>query len=456
MVTRLPGVYPKIIIEPQLLAVPGSLRKAVLIGTGSDTYNTLEEVTRGGGDSDILQHAIFQVNKVYNFTQIFVRDVDYRYDSGGNQIIWQWDGKPQNGTAPASSTKYFVDYTFPKSPTDYVPKAFTSLKDVVDEYGYPSSSDEIERYMISVAAQILFENAVSSVLCYQPVANLANISNAEYLTAFNNALEVLKDYDVNIIIPLYTRTNYSDFLPSLKTHVEQMSSTEFRKYRIGLYGLSLAEGITINSVKQLAQAISSTRIGLGLFKGISKIFEFGEVPLVGTLGVFGVVPLAGISTSALYDSAEPWTNKNVIGIKGTAFFNRAEMIELLDAGVITYRTYTGFDTVVLEGTSTDRSTFIGQEMSIITSLDEVVQSLQTQLEKAFIGRKFSRTLLIELIASGNAILAAKKEAGIIFDARIIDAREDPTNPFVAILTIRLRNIYSLKEIDLNVIVTTKI
>ena len=451
MAYRLPGVYPHISVSPDLVGLPGSARKIVFIGTGSDKYTISEGVTHeaSGASTDILENYAINIQKVYSDTKAQYPGSAYKI-TGGN-IEWI-----DASAAPSLNQEYVVIYDFYKQASDLVMKEKFSLSEVILEYGYPTSESEIEKRSLAVAAEIAFRKGASSIYCIQVDPTAIDTADAnEIYIAFKEGLAKCEDiFDAKVIVPLYTETTkLTNFMQSeLKEHIDLMSGDIHRMRRIGLFGLNeVTTVLSIPEVIAIQQSVADQRIGMA-YSGYGKyIFDFGEVKIP---GCFLAAEIAALNVSVLVDSATPITNKVLTSFSYIPTFSNPITSQLSNAGIMAVRNLDN-QYRITEGTSTDRSNIVGQEISVITSTDEVVDGLQLALEKEYIGTKFLRETLLNIHASADSILEKYKGIELIQDFEITSVVRG-ADPQQALVYFKVLPIFADKWIDLYALIVSQI
>ncbi len=72
-------------------------------------YGEGDSLVRGFGDSEPLTYRAFSAIYCGDEDRVkYVEGQDFRFD--GKEIQWEWDGKPENGSAPAAGKRYMVKY----------------------------------------------------------------------------------------------------------------------------------------------------------------------------------------------------------------------------------------------------------------------------------------------------------------------------------------------------------
>ena len=95
------------VFSPQAGVVVSEMDK--IIFTWPEVYGPGEAVIRSGEEGDTLYYQ--PVKALYCVDEDGIRyyqDKDFRFE--GKRIVWTWDGKPADGTLPATGWRYTIKY----------------------------------------------------------------------------------------------------------------------------------------------------------------------------------------------------------------------------------------------------------------------------------------------------------------------------------------------------------
>jgi len=426
---REPGAYSEVKVSSVLAVTPGGLRVAYLIGKGQTTYATTALLVRASGTVDILDPTGVVISKVYPIA-LYPEYSPSKYElNGSGNLEWL-----DTTGIPAEGDQFYIDYTYNKTSADYIPKEFTTMEAVIAEYGPVSTSNPL-----SIGAQLVFENGASIVGAVQ-----VQVTGNDY-TDFEDALNKLEIVDdASIIVPLYASSTFGTSV--LKSHVSRMSSKVERKERVGLTGLDeTLEAISTASWISLAGALGSNRMGLVYPGKMNKILDEGEVVLDGT---FLAAAIAGMMTSAEFDSAEPLTHKDLFGIVdvGISVLNVVKN-QLATAGVMIVDKR-GITPYIRHGLTTDMTTISGQEMSVTTSIDEVVKNLRKVLEGAYVGTKFLATLPSQVSMTMQTNLLQAIEDELITAFTDLQVKRNAIDPRAVDIKVKVMPVFPCNWLDI--------
>ena len=406
-----PGVQSTVNVSPLLAVTPGGIRVAYLVGTGATTKNTTQVVTRAVGTVDTLDPSASSITRAYPLS-LYPDFSSSLYSLFNGNIKWDVTSDPT--AVPAYNDDYYIDYVYDKVDADYEPKEFTDMASVITEYGTAATGNSL-----SIGAQLVFENGASIVGTVQ-IKSTGN-EYVDFKTALAK-LELVEDAEV--IVPLYANSVFS--ATELKSHIVRMSSKPERKERVGLVSLDeTLESISLSSWELLAEGLASKRMALIYPGKINKILDEGEVILDGT---YLAAAIAGLMTSAAYDSAEPITFKDLFGIVDVSInILNTSKNQLATSGILIVDKR-GATPYVRHGLTTDMTTIAGQEISITTSIDTVVKGLRDTLEGVFIGKKFIATLPSQVAMSTQTYLLQQITDNMITAYTNLNVTRDTTDP----------------------------
>jgi len=130
------------ISDVQIPSVPAGVFIPVLIGLGSKTLQTVEQLTKGGTDSKdgpLSNTPVINVLSIIDsLGNSYTEGTEFTFAKTGAdawKIVWV-NGQPQ----PTNGSKYSVTYEYEKTTTDYDPIILSSTQDVVTRFGPPQIS----------------------------------------------------------------------------------------------------------------------------------------------------------------------------------------------------------------------------------------------------------------------------------------------------------------------------
>jgi len=307
-----------------------------------------------------------------------------------NSILGFTDGSYQaTPRQPAALKKYFVNYEYAKSSSDYSVRFFFNMSDIVAEHGDVSTTDTL-----SLGAEILFQHGASAVALVQ-----VNPADGALIQQFRKALDKLLPVDgINIVVPLNPDSGLYSYLSN---HVDQASSLTERKERTGIVGLSGAP--SISTIQGFATGLANKRMVLVYPPSCTRYV--GANTTVSTLdGSFLACACAGIRTSTAYDVADPLTRKELIGFENIPdTLLRAEKNQLASSGVLVIENVGGIFRVRHQKT-TDTSTVPNSEYSVVEIVDYTAVNMRKMLETIYIGQKILVDTPSQVKSTVNALL----------------------------------------------------
>jgi len=290
---------------------------------------------------------------------------------------------------PLPGKKYFVDYEYAKASADYKVRFFFNMNDVEAEHGAVSDVNKL-----SLGAEIVFQQGASVVALVQ-----IDPADGSLVNQFRKAIDkLLPVTGINIVVPLSTDTSLQAYL---KAHAETASSLTERKERTGIMGLSGSPSIA--TVIGFAQGLASKRMVIVYPPSATRFV--GANTTVSTLeGSFIAAAVAGVRTSSAFDVAEPLTRKELAGFEEIPdTLLRAQKNQLSAAGVLVIDTIGATPRVRFQTTS-DPSTIVNREYSVVETIDFVASSTRDLLEPIFIGQKILQDTPSQIKTTITAIL----------------------------------------------------
>jgi hypothetical protein len=301
----------------------------------------------------------------------------------GNNIYWHANGP---------TTPYTVGYESPGS--SFTPKYFYSLQSVIDQYGEPSTSATI-----SMGAQAAFTEGAQVVLC-----RLLNPEAGDLMTEYQAALDDLKKFNCNIVVPMLPINTYPQVGVKTMAHCSDMSNKINRKERVCILGADETETIMPLTGAGSWQELTSGYVNLNPVTGLKSnrvvIMAPGSAYVSlpsGLTFVNGTVlaaALAGRILNTSYDEATPMTRKPLVSIAGlyerlSDEKTRVEKNALSTQYGCTVVEMNSSVAVIRRAVTSNISSIASQELSIVRSFDRIASELRALLEAQFIGIKIS-------------------------------------------------------------------
>ena len=371
------------------------------------------------------------------FTVANTEDINERIgDSPGDKGVISTFKR--EGEEPAVSDFYYISYWYDKH--DYSCKVFTQFNDIVAEYGELKPKNHL-----TTAAFLMFLNgAVALLMCQvkrQPGLGVASTS------AFLEAFEELKkpqEFGIKpaVITPL---TTDDTVLNALMLHNDQMSSMRFRSERMTIFGTPV--GTEPNEAAEKALSYHNARMTMVYPDGgvIGLLDEEGtEIEhVVG--GEFLAAALVGLNVSPAYDVATPMTRKTIAGFK--RLFRRMDetTMDMVANSGVTVIEDTNPVLRVRHCLTTDMTSALTRELSILTIRDYVQQAMRFALEQ-YIGQKYLSKLNNDIAITANAIMQQLVQREIIVAATSATVQTDRADPTMALVEISYAPVFPLNYI----------
>ena len=333
---------------------------------------------------------------------------------------------------PLPAKKYFVDYEFAKvAGNDYGVEFFFNMTDVEAKHGEVSDTNKL-----SLGAEIVFQQGASAIALVQ-----TDPADGSEVNQFRQAIDkLLPKTGINIVVPLSTETSLQSFL---KAHVDTASSLTERKERTGIMGLSGTP--SVDTVIGFAQGLASKRMVLAFPPSATRFV--GSNLTESTLdGSFIAAAIAGVRTSAAFDVADPLTRKELAGFENIPdTLLRAQKNQLSAGGVMVIDTIGATPRVRFQ-TTTDPSTIINREYSVVEIIDFVAVSSRDLLEPIFIGQKILLDTPSQVRSTIVAILQDLVDKEIITAFQDVQAEINGSDPTQIDVSFRISPVFPLNFI----------
>lgn len=341
------------------------------------------------------------------------------------------------GNEPAIGSTYYVSYYYQK--TDFAPKVFTRFKDITNEYGPLSISNQI-----TLSAFLMMINGAVAVMCKQVIKESGKdtATDLAYIMALKEIEKPIKGIKPSVV---HVCTTSIPVVSNLKTHLATMSSERRRSERTAFVGFSV--GTEPQDAAMQAAAIGYSRIvavypdgaiiGLTDEQGIESEYILD--------GSYIAAALAGLNVSTAYDVAEPMTRKSISGFKRLVrVMDEIEMDEAAANGVTVIVDESGI-MKIRHALTTDMSNPFNKAPNIITIIDEVQKQARLTLDQ-YIGKKFLLNTAGNVASTLAATLSALKEAEIIADYTGVSAEPSDVDPNYLIAEAYYKPVFELSYI----------
>ena len=345
------------------------------------------------------------------------------------------------GQEPIVGDQYYLSYEYPKIDSDYDPKVFTKIENVMQEYG-----DINPRNPISMAAHLAFENGAAAV----GVTQVKRATNSEYgsITGYKEALDKLKNpLPGHMNADLITLLRYDDTLVEyLENHVDTMSSDRYRSERVGYVGFS--RGITPERAREISLAFNNNKITFVYPDSVVISLEddqgYERESLVD--GVYLAAAYGGRQTSPVYDAATPMTNKPIVGFtRPGRKLDPVQMNQLATSGITIIEDHDP-KMIIRHAVTSNISTTLEREQNIIW----IVHFTQRGARKAlapFIGVKFLERIISDIEGRLAMFLQGLVDGEILRNFRNISAESDAGDPTQANVSCEILPVFALNYIS---------
>lgn len=310
-----------------------------------------------------------------------------------------------------------------------------------EQNGYGLYSDDMG-YSIPRAIYAAYLNNAENFLVYQLKLQEEYTANDIY-SALEDALKEAEKVRCNIIIPMLPLNEYN-ISSLILNHVSKCSSTQVRKERIALLGISeidekiSTENLTYNEI--FANSENSNRFlicmpGKGYFVYNGTTYT--------TNSTFFAVAFAFQMLS--YDEATSMTRKSLNGfyLDYPDYRTEQEINDVVNKGYTYIETLYG-SPIVRRSITTCVTNIPGQEISITRSIDRVAKELRETLESNYVGqKKIPGVTLPNIERSTISVLDKMVSLGIIAGYKDVSVSDDSIDPRLVKVKLFVSPIYVL-------------
>jgi len=333
----------------------------------------------------------------------------------------------RGGSEPSIGEVYYVSYNYLK--TDFSPKLFSRLSDVVNEYG-PVSPDN----PLSLAAYFAFLNGSSVIGCQQvpKTPGLSTASEAAYQAAIDlSAGASLPGFvSPSVLVPLTPATE--TLARYMAIHCDVQSSIRFKAERTALFGF--ASGTRTDQALAIAAAAGDTRVRF-VYPDIASVSLTDVLGVTKTYLVDGRYPAAAVAaatTAPTIDPATPWESRQIIGF--TALNRRLDTVtanQLAVGGVTVLENRPPFIRI-RHGVTSDVTNILTRTPTVIQIADEIQKRVRSVCSP-FIGAKFLPQILGQIEGRLSEMFKAAVAEQIITTFTGITVNVDPSDPTAIIV-----------------------
>lgn len=439
-----PGVYVSADSNAVASAVGVTPTGVCLVGPGLgyQTYSEQVQFSTGLPTVTLTQFGIQQASVVVSLTSggtttVYVKDTGTTFDyaqatthaslpDAVTTLTWESTGNIPQGTLVT------VTYNYTNA-SYFALNQFSDFQTFVDVYGTPlDPATGVVTSPISLAAQVAFENGANNLYA---VALNGGVSASSYNAAY--AL-TSNSYDINVIVPVYPTGSIADdsahaaYAAGLSAHLTGAETDGFPRVAITGVPETFASTVLPTTVAQQFDykrvmlvwpnqilfyntALNTSQVIGGSYLAAACAGLCANLPLNQGLTRQQVHSFTGLSPAAI--ATETTTSKNSWSAGGVAVaeINRTNQM------------------VIRHGVTTDTSSVITREFSIVRCQDALFTTVQETLEQAqLIGTPITSTTALSVKAILTGALETALGIGIIQNYANLTVRQqslpsgDPT------------------------------
>lgn len=348
----------------------------------------------------------------------------------------------RGGAEPGIGELYYVSYNYAK--TDFSPKLFARLQDVVNEYGVVSPDNPL-----SLAAYIAFLNGSSVIGCIQvpKTPGSATASEAAYQAAIDvSSGESLPGFVAPAVLVLLTPAT-ANLVRYMTIHCDTQSSIRFKAERTAIFGF--AAGTRIDQALTLAQSAGDTRVRFVYpdIASISLTDALGTTRSYLVDGRYLAVAVAASTTSPIIDPATPWESRSLTGF--TSLNRRLDAVRMnqLAVGGITVLENRPPFIRIRHGLTSDVSNVLTKTPTVIQIADEIQKRVRAVCNP-FIGAKFLPQLLGQIEGRLSEMFKVAVNEQIITSFTNVAVTADPTDPTAIIVSAYYQPVFPLLYVQI--------
>jgi hypothetical protein len=363
-----------------------------------------------------------------------------------------------NGGALSDGQVVYVTYNYTDS-SFYLPYLATDWDQIQTRFGAAvDTSTGTVSSPLSLAAKIVMEQGVREMLLVPTKGSSPTLVTAAQLVVAYAMLESRDD--VGMVVPLPIGIAGTDGSPgetltvftNLRTFVETQSAQG--NYCIGICGLDTGGVRTYSSI---AASIASKRVVIAYpyifnwYNGLTNtILEVG--------GCYAAAAMAGRLSANM--PQEPLTRKQISGFSSiparvVSTMTRTAKNDLSSAGVSVIEQTPQGSLVVRHGVTSDRSSVLTREISIMRAKDTMLKLVFAALDQAgVIGTPLTDETPIRVQSLVEGALTQAQNAGIFNDFSNLSVRVDPDDQTALQVKYAYRPTYPLNYITVSFSINT--
>ena len=348
----------------------------------------------------------------------------------------------RGGAEPGIGELYYVSYNYLK--TDYSPKLFARLSDVVNEYGIVSPDNPL-----SLAAYLAFLNG-SSVIGFLQVPKTpgsSSASEAAYQAAIDaSSGDSLPGFVSPAVLVLLTPAT-ANLVRYMTIHCDTQSSIRFKAERTSIFGF--AAGTRIDQALSLAQSAGDTRVRF-VYPDICSVSLTDVLGTTRTYLVDGrylAASVAASTTSPAIDPATPWESRSLVGFTSlNRRLDAVRMNQLAVGGVTVLENRPPFIRI-RHGLTSDVSNILTKTPTVIQIADEIQKRVRAVCNP-FVGAKFLPQLLGQIEGRLSEMFKQAANEQIVSSYTGIAVTADPTDPTAILVNAFYQPVFPLLFIQI--------
>lgn len=347
----------------------------------------------------------------------------------------------RGGAEPGIGEVYYVSYNYTK--TDFSPKLFARITDVVNEYGVVSPDNPL-----SLAAYLAFLNGSSVIGCIQvpKTPGSATASEAAYIAAIDaSAGESLPGFVAPAVLVALTPATQT-LARYMAIHCDTQSSIRFKAERTAIFGF--AAGTRVDQAIAIAQTAGDTRVRF-VYPDIASISLTDALGVTKNYLVDGrylAATVAAATTSPTIDPATPWESRTLTGF--TSLNRRLDAVranQLAVGGITVLENRPPFIRI-RHGLTSDMTNVLTKTPTVIQIADEIQKRVRAVCNP-FIGAKFLPQILGQIEGRLAEMFKVAVNEQLIANFTNVAVEADPTDPTAVIVSAYYQPVFPLLYIQ---------
>jgi len=355
----------------------------------------------------------------------------------------------RGGSEPNIGEVYYVSYNYLK--TDFSPKLFSRLSDVVNEYG-PVSPDN----PLSLAAYFAFLNGSSVIGCQQvpKTPGLSTASEAAYTAAIDLSSGPSLPGFVSPAVLVVLTPATENLAKYMTIHCDVQSSIRYKAERTAIFGFG--SGTRTDQALAIAAVAGDTRVRF-VYPDIASVSLTDVLGVTRTYLVDGRYPAAAVAaatTASTIDPATPWESRQIVGF--TALNRRLDAVtanQLAVGGITVLENRPPFIRI-RHGVTSDVTNILTKTPTVIQIADEIQKRVRAVCSP-FIGAKFLPQILGQIEGRLSEMFKQAVAEQIITTFTGITVNVDPTDPTAVIVEAYYQPVWPLLYVQISLRVSAQ-